>query len=135
MRRISTRVRNRIDANPEYKGCMLRAYKGHVCGGRKNTREHALIFAGRQVDEVWAIISCCAAGQEVDRFQDAHTMDKSLNKWVALNRATDEELKAYSKAIDLIRERARLNAIYGEYVPFVGIEELGINYPEIIYHE
>lgn len=32
-----------------------------------------------------------------------------------LNRATDEELIRYNKAIDYIKERERLNKIYGEY--------------------
>ncbi len=96
---------------------MLRAYPGHVCGGRRNTREHAFIFAGKQIDEPWAIISCCAKGQEVDGYQDAHTMDKNLNRWVALNRATDEELIKYSKVVNLIRMRDNLNATYGSYVP------------------
>lgn len=103
--------------SPSYKVCMLRAYPGHVCGGRI-TLEHAMIHAGRQVNEEWAIIACCARGQEVDFYQDAHTMDKNLNKWVALNRATDDELRAMSKAIDLIRERDRLNGIYGKYVAY-----------------
>ncbi len=92
--------------------------------------EHAIIHAGRQVDAMWAIISVCARGQEVDFFQDAHTMDKRLNKWVALNRATDDELRAFSKAIDYLRERERLNTIYGPYVQACAPEIAGINYPD-----
>ena len=115
MRPISARVRKQISEDPEYQICMLRAYLGHVCGGRL-TREHALIHAGKQVDAKFAIISCCAKGQEVDQYQDAHTMDKNLNRWVALNRATDEELDALSKVINYRRLRDRLNDIYGEYV-------------------
>lgn len=94
---------------------MLKGY--HECGGR-NTWEHAFIYAGRQIQERWAIICICAAGQDVDRFQDSHRMDKDLNKWVALNRATDEELRAYSRAIDYVRERRRLNDLFGPYVPW-----------------
>lgn len=115
MRAISRRVRKLIDADPEYNVCMLKAYPAHICGGRL-TREHALIHAGRQMDEKFAIISCCAKGQEVDQYQDAHTMDKKLNMWVAINRASDEELREISKVINYFHLRDSLNKIYGKYV-------------------
>lgn len=118
MRKISTKVRKQIDADPEYRFCMLRAYKDHICGGRI-TMEHALIHAGSQIDAKFAIISACARGQEVDHYQDAHTMDKDMNHWVALNRASDEELKAISKAVDYFYIRERLNEIYGKYRPLI----------------
>lgn len=127
MRVISKRVRKQIDADPAYGLCMLSAYPEHVCGGRL-TREHALIHAGRQVDEKFAIISCCARGQEVDEYQDAHTMDKKLNVWVALNRATQEELESISRVINYPRMREDLNKVYGEYQERVPVSELIINY-------
>ena len=131
MRPISPKVKKQIEADPAYKVCMLRAFPTHVCGGRL-TREHALIFGGRQVDTKFAIISCCAKGQEVDQFQDAHTMDKKLNVWVALNRATDDELSAISKVVDYRRMREQLNEVYGVYVePRIPANE--INYPVGIY--
>ena len=126
MRAISQRVRKLIEADPDYRVCMLRSYPDHLCGGRL-TREHALIVAGRQVDEKFAIISCCAKGQEVDEYQDAHTMDKKLNVWVALNRATEEELASISKVINYQRLRDQLNKVYGTYVPFHN--DSLINYP------
>lgn len=120
MRQISRKVRKQIDEDPGYKVCMLKAYSPHICGGRL-TREHALIHAGKQVDAKFAIISCCAKGQEVDQYQDAHTMDKNLNRWVALNRATDEEIEILSKVINYRRLRDQLNAMYGKYIaPTVG---------------
>lgn len=133
MRRISYQVRKEINADVEYKTCMLRAHRDHICGGRL-TMEHALIYAGRQIDAKWAIISVCARGQEVDQYQDAHTMDKDLNHWVALNRATPAELAAISKVINYEREKARLNQIYGTYKPVlrpVPTELLGINYGKV----
>jgi hypothetical protein len=129
MRKISTKVAAQINADQGYKVCMLKAHAGHVCGGRL-TREHALIYANKQVDAKFAIISCCARGQEVDQYQDAHTMDKNLNVWVALNRATDEELHGISKVINYFRLRDQLNQIYGEYIAPtpVPVEDV-INYP------
>ena len=91
--------------------------------------EHALIHAGRQVNEPWAIVAVCARGHEVDFYQDADTMDKNMNRWVALNRATDDNLREYSKAVDLIRERERLNNIYGIYKEPEPETAAGIIYP------
>lgn len=122
------KVARQIDADPGYSVCMLRAYPSHVCGGRL-TREHALIHAGRQVDAKFAIISCCARGQEVDHYQDAHTMDKKLNVWVALNRATDEEIQTISKVINYSRMREQLNHVYGKYIPPKPVISEVINYP------
>ena len=114
MKRIPVKIRKLINDDLEYHNCMLRAYHPHVCGGRI-TIEHALIYAGRQADFKNALISVCARGQEVDEYQDAHTMDKKLNVWVALNRMTDEEIESISKTINYRRLLDQLNAIYGEY--------------------
>lgn len=111
---IPTRVRKEIASDPSYRVCKLTGLHGHVCGGRI-TMEHAMIYAGKQIQEKWAIISVCAAGQEVDEYQDAHTMNKELNVWVALNQAIDDQLRAYSKAIDLLAKREYLNKKYGTW--------------------
>lgn len=112
MNNIPAKLKKQFLADPEYKVCALKDY--HECGGRI-TLEHAIIVAGRQMQARWAIVPICARGHEVDGYQDAHTMDKDMNKWVALNRATDDELRAISRAVNYIRERARLNSIYGPY--------------------
>lgn len=114
MNNIPASLKKEMLADPEYTRCSLLGY--HVCGGRI-TLEHALIFAGKQIQQRFAIIPVCAAGQEVDEYQDAHTMDKKRNIWVALNRATEEELHSISKAINYTRERDRLNSIFGSYTP------------------
>lgn len=133
MNHIPTKLKKEILANPEYKTCMLKAWPGHICGGRI-TLEHALIYAGRQVQARFAIIAACARGHEVDQYQDAHTMDKELNHWVALNRATDQELESISKAFDWKRERQRLNGLFGEYpeIEYALAIEF-INYPQEIF--
>jgi len=116
-----------IRQDPSYGVCMLRAHSGHICGGRL-TMEHALIYGGRQVDKKFAIISICARGHGVDEYQDAGTLDKDLCRWVALNRASEEELDELSKVLDYRRVRDRLNTIYGKYVPFEPISTLEIQY-------
>lgn len=113
MTKIPIKVRKEIANDPTYRVCKLEGHHGHICGGRI-TMEHAIIYAGRQIQEKWAIVSICARGQEVDQFQDAHTMNKELNQWVAFNQATDEELQAFKKAsIPYISQRERLNRKYG----------------------
>jgi hypothetical protein len=82
------------------------------CGGRI-TWEHALTYGGRQIDEHWAIVKLCARHHAVDQYQDCGLLDKEKNVWLALNQATDAELLPYSKAIDYIDKRQRLNEKYG----------------------
>lgn len=113
MTKMPQKLRKEIAADPQYKFCALVGHHDHVCGGRI-TMEHAMIYAGRQIQEKWAIVAVCAAGQEVDEFQDAHTMNKELNQWVALNQATDEELSHFKRA-PYIMIRHQLNKKYGPY--------------------
>lgn len=113
MRPIPPKLKKELEQKPEYKLCMRRhALKDHVCQPNPRTGqliewEHALIYAGQQINEEYAIVPICWW---------AHSgpgLKKEINVWLALNRATDDELRAISKAVDYIRERARLNAIYG----------------------
>lgn len=113
---MKLKLRAEMNLDPEYHDCMLRNFPGHVCGGRKSTWEHAIYWQGKRLQRKWAIVSICAKSHEVDFFQDAHTMDKKLNIWLALNRATDEELRAISKVEDYFRMRDNLNKKYGPYV-------------------
>lgn len=108
---VPPKLRKQLAADPEYQVCSLYGY--HECGGRI-TWEHAIIYAGRQVQERWAIIPLCARGQEVDQYQDDRTMNKQMNRWVALNRASDEDLARFDRA-PFRFERDRLNATFGEW--------------------
>lgn len=101
-----------MEDDPEYKVCMLYGHHGHVCGGRL-TREHVIVFAGKSYQSKWSIISLCAKGHSVDEYQDNGDLNKELNLWVALNRATPEELQAISKAEDYLAKKSRLNRLYG----------------------
>ncbi len=116
MRPISKKTKTVMEGDNFYKQCARKGIMEHVCGGRL-TREHAVIYAGRQVDKPWAIIPLCAKGHSVDHYQDGGDLDKEINLWIALNRATDSELAEVSKAIPYTRERARLNLKYGFYMP------------------
>ena len=107
MRKISPRVR---DAVLQRKQVCARIEDGG-CSGRI-TWEHALIYAGKQIDEPWAIVLLCERHHGVNTYQDRGDLQKEKNVWVALNQATEQELKQYSKAIDYVRLRNILNEKY-----------------------
>lgn len=91
------------------KVCM-RSDEGN-CAGRL-TKEHAIIFAGKQLQEDWAILDICEFHHGVCNYQDKGNLNKEKHIWLALNRATDQELLSISKAINYLELRERLNAKY-----------------------
>jgi hypothetical protein len=110
---IPPKLREELASLPYYKRCARRGLLlDHECGadpitGKLIEWEHCFIFGGKQIQEKWAIIPIC---YKVHRGGE---LDKEINRWIALNRATNEELKKYSKAIDYIEMRERLNRKYG----------------------
>lgn len=112
---IPLKMRAAMDKEPYYHRCARQdALHDHICeadplDGVLIDWEHAIIFAGKQVQQRWAIIPSCWWAHR------GQGLKKEINVWIALNRATDAELEAHSKAIPLKRERDRLNAIYGVY--------------------
>ncbi len=87
-----------------YKKCCL-------CNNNHVTLHHNLIFGGQQVDEPWAILPLCPTHH---LHADRKDIREKLN-WIMLNRATDEILVEYSKAVNLVSMRNYLNEKYGEY--------------------
>ena len=95
MRPIPPKHREIIDTDPYFKRCAREAvFHDHTCRGCL-TIEHALIFAGRQVAEIWAYVPLCAYAHDVYEFQDCGILDKRKNEYLALIRATQEELDKY----------------------------------------
>lgn len=92
----------------------MRADEGN-CQGRV-TKEHALYYAGKQIQEEWAILDICAYHTEVDFHQDGGGMNKQKHAWIALNLAPEERLRELSKGEDKVALRDRLNEIYGVYL-------------------
>lgn len=113
------KLREDIGNDPEYTRCALLGLLLPLigpCEGRI-TREHAIYFAGKKFQTRWAIPPICAKHHGVDLFQDGGTASKEIRVWVALNRATTEELSRISRVVNYLRERDRLNAKYGPYLP------------------
>lgn len=115
MNKIPTKLRAEMASDSYYERCARQdALNDHQCEADERTGqmiewEHALIFAGKQIQEKWAIIPSCWWAHR------GPGMVKEINEWIALNRATDEELLKYSKAVSLIAKRNYLNTQYGKY--------------------
>lgn len=116
MSKIPAELLKEILADDFYKTCSRQDLHGHRCDGRI-TFEHVLTYGGKQIQRKWAIIPLCAHGHAVDFFQDQGDLDKKVNLWVALNRATDDELSYFSKAVNYLEMKRRLNAQWGVYKP------------------
>ena len=114
MRKISKPV---MDKLLEEKQICYRDSEG-TCEGRM-TLDHTLTYGGGQIDEAWAILWTCAFHHDVDEFQGGGNLDREKSIWFALNKATDEELRQYSKAINYIELRKRLNKKYLEIEGFI----------------
>lgn len=93
----------------------MRASEGN-CAGRI-TKEHAIIYAGKQLQEEWAILDICEFHHGVNNFQDRGYLNKEKHVWIALNRAPEGRLIELSKGEDKVALLGRLNAIYGVYTP------------------
>ncbi len=100
MRPIPIMMRENMSAHRFYKTCCL---KGNECKGRIEWH-HAIIFAGRQLNEIWAIVPLC---QYHHRIADSKYIKQKVLT-ICLSRATDEELLAVSKAIDYVTLKKKL---------------------------
>lgn len=107
MRKISPKVKEQILKRPQ----ICARHKEGTCAG-SNTWEHAIIHAGRQLDEAWAIIILCEYHHAVNNYQDGGDLNKELNICYALNQATDDELRRVSKVVNYIKLKERLNKKY-----------------------
>jgi len=116
-------IRKELKQDPFYLTCSLFGHHGHTCDGRI-TWEHALVIGGKKLQLKWGIIPLCAKGHEVDQFQDGHSMIKEMNEWVALSRASvqdildlfgEAEVTSLSKSRLWTQRRTWLIQKYGEY--------------------
>jgi len=113
MNKIPPKLREEMAQDGYYSTCSRKAiFEDHICQpdpltGKMVEWEHTLIFASKQIQEKWAIIPICWFTH-----RGGH-LDKEKNVIIALNRATDDELRKYSKTINYIELRKRLNKKYG----------------------
>lgn len=66
------------------------------CHGRL-TKEHVFIYAGRQIQELWAIIDLCEYHHAVNQYMDRGDLRKRVNEAIASKQASHEQRKRYEK--------------------------------------
>jgi hypothetical protein len=101
MRPISPRVKKILLADKFMETCCY-------TGSKEVSWEHCWIYAGRQIDEAWAIVG-------LRRDLNTSSMPKKIKEycqWVSINRATEDDFKKYPK-FDWLKQRDNLNKIYG----------------------
>ncbi len=104
MRKIPATLREEMANDLYYHKC---AKSSGECHGKIEWHHH-LIFGGKQVNEKFCIIPLCKFHHDnIVRF-------KEEVDWIMLNRATKDELLFYSKAVDYLSMKKRLNQKYGE---------------------
>ena len=92
MNKIPPKLKAQIAKDPFYKKCIhAHCSMTSPCSGRI-TWEHAWLYAGRQIQEKWAIVPCCEKHNI-----GVSGIDKLYNQYRALLRATPQELKKYPK--------------------------------------
>jgi hypothetical protein len=87
MRPIPPKLRAQIDADQYFKVC---ARQNFYCEGRI-TIEHAWIYAGKQINELWAFVPLCWYHHL------GPGLDKEENQRLSLMWATDEDLAKYPR--------------------------------------
>jgi hypothetical protein len=99
-------LRHKLSNDPYYKIC---ARKNEDCDGRI-TWEHAFIYAGRQVQEEWAIIPLCV------HHHLGTGLNKEINHLIALLRADLDDISARMPRFDWRKRLAYLESEY-DYHP------------------
>lgn len=93
-----------MEADPFYKTCCI---SGRTSKQEKIDWHHNLIFAGRQVNEVFCILPLAKS------IHDRIVEYKELCDYIMLSRATPEERSRYSKAINYELMYQNLKKKYG----------------------
>lgn len=88
MRRIPETLREQIASDPFMKTC-IRKHE-NTCSGRI-TWEHCFTYAGKQINEAWAIVPLCVYHHLGNGF------DKEYGQYIALTRASEDELSKYPR--------------------------------------
>lgn len=118
MNNIPKKLREQMAMDPFYSECArAAALEDHVCvrdpmrPGKPVEWEHALVYANRQVQARFAIVPICWWAHR------GPGLNKEINVWIAINRATDEELVSLSHkgGRDYFQYRHYLNRKYGVY--------------------
>lgn len=106
MRPIPTSLKEEIAEDKFYKRCCI---ADENCQGRIEWH-HNLIYASKQVNEKFCILPIC-------HYHHEHEKDTEIGDrldYIMLCRATDDDLKRFSKAVNYLALRYRLRQKYGD---------------------
>ena len=111
MRSIPIKLRNALADDIDMKSCIYESLDApnHNCSGRIEF-EHAWTYAGRQINEIWAIVGCCTAHNR------SKAMDKNYNRYRAILKAKRlglwGEVKAKYPKVDWDQQFVYLSSKY-----------------------
>lgn len=117
MNKIPDRLKAKLRSDPFYARCCV---TGRQRGEVKIEWHHNLIFAGRQVQEQFAILP---VAQEIHSIAGHKAMKERLD-WIMWNRATERQIDKYSKAQDKRAYRDYLNNKFGVWRAGIYIHQL-----------
>lgn len=103
MNQIPKALRARLASLPRMRRC---ARHGPDCSGRI-TWEHAMTYAGRQIQREWAIVPLCVFHHL------GRGLVKEINRHIALQRATDADLAEFPRE-DFQQLKNYLESVYGK---------------------
>ena len=105
MKKIPPKLIEELASDPFYQKCCLTGKTDE-----KIEWHHNLIFAGSQVNEKFCILPLAqSVHREIEKY-------KEKCNWIMVNRATEDELRRYSKAINYLRLKETLNKKYGTII-------------------
>ena len=102
---MPAKLRKEIEKDPFYSQCIHERFRGDIGKGRLSW-EHCFRYSGRQIQEVWSIVPC-----RMSFNVGVSGRDKDFNRYVALCRATEEDLAKYPKR-DWKQEMRRLRQLF-----------------------
>ncbi len=109
---MPSRLRKELQVDPYYINCCLRAVRASEranmgCSGRIEWHHNAR-FGGSNIQERFAILPLCKIHHRA-----VNQLKEKLDQ-IMLNRATDDQIKKISKAVDYQRLKIYLNKKYGD---------------------
>lgn len=90
MRLIPPKLREQMNGDHKMHVCIYNDCDCRDMSGRKPARaewEHCFIYAGKQINEWWAIIGCCWYHHR------GPGLNKEYNRYCAIKRMTEKDLK------------------------------------------
>lgn len=103
---IPKKLRDEMSNDPFYKRCCVSGVTSE-----KIDFHHNLIFGNKQVQESFCILPLAKS------IHDQITVYKDMCDWIMWSRATPDQIKKYSKAINYQRIFENLKQRFGEYRP------------------